>query len=383
MRPIKQAGVVSTHTLLAFAPVGSLAVGGSLVLLHVTREAFLFVSSCMLTYSARDLVRAGWKRFYWRRFVAVGIPYLSWTLIYFFLTLRSAGYTGLASVVHLMYLLGSGYYQLYYLIVVMQFYVAFPLLLLLIRRTRNHTLLLVMSGIVQVGLVSLMHWGVLPSAMRGFWASREITSYQFYLLAGMVVAFHLDQVHDWLRANVRLIVLATVVTAAIAEAWFALATNGTMPWLGATSDPFQPIVIPFNIAAIAAIYVLGTYLVGEQRSEKTRAIVRVGSDYSYSVYLAQMVFITVLTWLGWRQLDHALSWPVVSIVTVALVYLACVALGVVLARTPLSTALTGRPRQPWNTLSARLSRGFGGGGDRTDVPENDAVALASEMSGRK
>ena len=42
MRPIKQAGVVSTHTLLAFAPAASLATGASLQLLHVTREAFLF-----------------------------------------------------------------------------------------------------------------------------------------------------------------------------------------------------------------------------------------------------------------------------------------------------------------------------------------------------
>ena len=47
MRPVKQAGVVSTHTLLFFAPVAAaLTVGASLQLLHVTREAFLFVSAC-------------------------------------------------------------------------------------------------------------------------------------------------------------------------------------------------------------------------------------------------------------------------------------------------------------------------------------------------
>ena len=358
MRPVKQAGVVSTHTLLAFAPVATLGVGGSLLLLHVSREAFLFVSSCMLTYSARDVVR--WKRFYWRRFLSVGLPYLCWTLIYFFLTLGSSGRSGFGALGHLAYLVGTGYYQLYYLIVVMQFYVAFPLLVFMMKRVRHHGRLLVVSVVIQVCLVSLMHWRVLPSEMRGFWASREITSYQFYLLAGMVVAFHLDQVHAWLRAHARLVVVATIGTAALAETWFALSTSGVMPWLGVNSDPFQPIVIPFNIAAIAAIYLFGVYLVGERRSARTRAIVRVGSDYSYSVYLAQMVFITMLTWLGWRQLDHVLWWPVVSIATAALVYLACIALGVLLARTPFSVALTGRPRQPWETLVARLVRSHGG-----------------------
>jgi peptidoglycan/LPS O-acetylase OafA/YrhL len=272
------------------------------------------------------------------------------------LTLRSSGDTGFAAFAHLMYLLGTGYYQLYYLIVVMQFYVIFPLLLFLIRRIHRHDLLLAVSGIVQVVFISLVHWGVLPSTMRGFWASREITSYQFYLLAGMVVAFHLDQVHDWLRSHVRLIVLATVVTAAVAEAWFTIATTGAESWLGDASDPFQPIVIPFNVAAIAAIYVLGVYLVDERRSRRTRAIVRVGSDYSYSVYLAQMVFITALTWLGWRSLDHTFSWPVVSVATMGLVYLACVVLGVLLARTRLSVALTGRPRQSWGTLVTHLPK---------------------------
>ncbi|HVB94012.1 MAG TPA: acyltransferase family protein, partial [Acidimicrobiales bacterium] len=83
MRPVKQAGVVGTHTLLAFAPVAAtVAAGASLMLLHVTREAFLFVSACMLTYSYRQSKRI--DRTYWqRRFMSVGVPYLCWTVIYF------------------------------------------------------------------------------------------------------------------------------------------------------------------------------------------------------------------------------------------------------------------------------------------------------------
>ena len=52
MRPIKQAGVVSTHTIIAFAPAtAAVLADAALLLLHVSREAFFFISACMLTYA--------------------------------------------------------------------------------------------------------------------------------------------------------------------------------------------------------------------------------------------------------------------------------------------------------------------------------------------
>jgi peptidoglycan/LPS O-acetylase OafA/YrhL len=93
----------------------------------------------MLTYAYADLNRAGLRRFYWRRFLSVGIPYLCWSVIYFLCTLPVSHYPsttvvfkGLASIVE------TGYYQLYFLLVIMQFYLVFPLVLVLLRRTRGH-----------------------------------------------------------------------------------------------------------------------------------------------------------------------------------------------------------------------------------------------------
>jgi peptidoglycan/LPS O-acetylase OafA/YrhL len=348
MRPVKQAGVVSTHSLLAFAPVATTAVGSSLLLLHVTREAFLFVSACMLTYSYRDLRAMDLRLFVRRRFSAVGVPYLCWTVIYFLFTLQARSEPLSVALGHLGYLVGTGYYQLYYLVVLAQFYVFFPLLLMLVRRTDgHHRALLIVSGALQVLLVSLMHWGLLPWWSTGFWASREVTSYQFYLVVGMVVALHLDDVHDWLCRHVRLVVGFTVLSAVCAEGWFFLAAGHVFSFLGSSSDPFQPAVIPFNVGAIACIYLVGVVLVDRRRSKWTRAIVRSGSDNAYGVYLAQMIFITLLARFGWRDLETALPWPVLSVITVVIVFLSCVALTAVLARTSLARALTGRTRVPW------------------------------------
>ncbi len=357
MRPVKQAGVVSTHTLLAFAPVAAwLTVGASLQLLHVTREAFLFVSACMLAYSVRDLPGIDHRTFWRRRFALVAVPYLCWTVIYFFVGLPGEAGTPRGDLLHLLYLFGTGYYQLYYLLVLLEFYALFPLLLVLLRRTAgHHGLVLLVSGVVQILLVSSMHWGLAPAWMQGYWATREVTSYQFYLVAGMVVALHLDEFHAWLCSHVRLIVAGTLAAAVVAEVWYYLAADHVVSWLGSSSDPFQPIVIPFNIGAIACIYLIGVALVHRRWSSRTRTIVRSGSDNSYGIYLAQLLFITVLGWLGWRHLNGYLPWPLVSVITVVIVFVACIGLTELLARTPLARPLTGRTRVPWRRAKATVT----------------------------
>ncbi|MGH9099785.1 MAG: acyltransferase family protein, partial [Acidimicrobiales bacterium] len=313
MRPVKQAGVVSTHSLLFFASGAGISVGGCLMLLHVTREAFLFISACMLTYSYSDLHRIGYKYFYRRRFVSVAVPYLCWTVIYFAVSVPGSGLGVWSGLQHFGYLLETGYYQLYYLVVIMQFYILYPMLFWLVRRFAAHpwTVMSVALG-VQVLVTSLMHWHVLPPHLRGFFATREVISYFFYLVAGMEVALHLDDVHRWLLRNGWWVFAATVVAAAVAEVWYVAAFDHLASWLGNADDPLQPIVIPFNMGAIACVYLFGVWLVERRRPRWVRAMAMSGSDNSYTIYLAQMLFIYALGDLSWRSLDGILPWPLVA-----------------------------------------------------------------------
>ncbi len=352
-RPVKQVGVVSTHVLLFFAPASAaVAAGAALTLLHAARDAFFFISACMLTYAYADLSRSGIRRFYWRRFVSVGIPYLCWTLIYYLSTLPEAGYPGrgqaLWALPHLLYV---GYYHLYFLLVIMQFYLAFPLVLWLLRRTAGHHGLL-FSGIVasQLLLVIAMHWNVLPLGLRGVWAQREAPTYVLYLMGGAIAARHLSQVHDWLCRNARWVVLFTLGAAIAAEAVYYLAQDGVTTVLGSGDDPFQPSVIPFNVGIIACLYLFGVALVRPGRPAWLRAVVRSGSDNAYGVYLAQLLFINALVWLGWAGLTGSVPWPLLCLLTVVIVYLGAFALTSLLARTPLAVPLTGRK---WVRLTTR------------------------------
>ncbi|HEX3566370.1 MAG TPA: hypothetical protein VHU17_13445, partial [Acidimicrobiales bacterium] len=128
----------------------------------------------------------------------------------------------------------------------------------------------------------------------------------------------------------------------------------------------------FNIGAIACIYLVGVALVGRRRSHRLRSMVQSGSDNAYGIYLAQMIFITLLGWLGWRNLNGVLPWPLVAIITVAVVFVACIGLTAVLARTPWSKVLTGRSRATWRSLWP---------GRRTVVPET-AGSQAKEEAER-
>jgi hypothetical protein len=66
-----------------------------------------------------------------------------------------------------------------------------------------------------------------------------------------------------------------------------------------------------------------------------------------------------------------LPWPLVCLLTVAIVFLCGATLTAVLARTPLAVPLTGRKQQPWSTLIPRRA-------GRTE-PEPAALAPALDL----
>ena len=382
MRPVKQAGVISTHSVLYFAPMAaSTGSGATLLLLHVSREGFFFISACMLTYAYADLNRAGLRRFYWRRFLSVGIPYLCWSVIYFLYSLPTSHYAsvtaafrGLASVV------STGYYQLYFLLVIMQFYLAFPFVLMLLRRTRGyHGHVIAVTVLAQVAIAIGMHWNLFPREMVRF-GQQDVVSYPLYLVGGCVVAFHIDQVHAWVCAHARLIVAMTVAAALAAEGIYFLAANGVTTVLGSGSDPFQPSVIPFNVGAVACGYLAGVALVRPRPSRQAKAVVRSGSENAYGIYLSHMLFITMLTRVGWGRLTSAIPWPMLCLVTVAIVFAFGMALTSFLARTPLAAPLTGRTQVPWRLprFSAAHPAALENGVDQVTPPgTSDAGGLGT------
>ena len=364
MRPVKQAAVISTHALIYFAPVGAglLTIDG-LVITHFSREAFLFVSACMLAFSYRDHDRVATKQYWGRRFMSVGLPYLVWTLIYFlfveltpvsgfpYYRFNGSYMFSVNALQHLGSLTWQGYYHLYYLLVIMEFYLLFPLLLKYIKRWRSqHVLIMVLALVWQIAfsVVVSRHW--LFAIRPGFWQTRLIFSYPVYLLGGIIAALHLDDVHAWVVRHARFIVAATVASAVGAIALNNVHQQGFFDeYLRPGGNPFAVAVIPYTVGAILCVYLLGVFLVSPARSLRTRAAVKSGSDNSYGIYLSQLIWIFLLLRV-WHHFNFSPPFPVGPIIAVVLVYSMGFLVSALVARTPLARAVTGRSRASWRTF---------------------------------
>ncbi len=364
MRPLKQAIVISTHSLIFFAPAASVAVGATELLTHVGRFAFMFISAAMLVYAYPDLSVSGLGRFWRRRLLAVVLPYTVWTSVYFLLeSLPNAGVPGafkptggitgsLALTLHnFVYTLATGYYQLYFLILLLEFYLVYPAFLWLLRRTaRHHWLLVGASVVIQLVVDALVHWGLHPGWMAGFWGMRLLWDYEAYLVVGGVMALHYDQVHTWLCRHWRLVLGATLASLALAESWFVLGDLGIVGALAGQHDSsgaYQPILLPAFVGLIATIYLIGAGLAHPRTPARVRAWALSGADNSYGIYLSQVLFISALAAVGWGKLTGSLPWPLVVGGAVIVVFIAGAGLTSLLARLPGARATAGCARRPW------------------------------------
>jgi len=367
MRPIKQAAVISTHALIFFAPVGAgmLTIDG-LVLTHFSREAFLFVSACMLAFSLRDGDRIDLKKYWKRRFMSVGVPYLTWTLIYFlfiqliavnkfpYYSINWAHTFTLSSLHHLWSLTWQGYYHLYYLLVILEFYALFPLLLKLIRRWDTKHVHIMVGALLWQILFSVAvsrHW--IAFMHPGFWQTRFVLSYLLYLVGGIVVALHLDDVHQWIVGHAWFIRIATVLSAVGAILLNNVHAGGIYGQLiRPGGNPFAVLAIPYTVGAILCVYLLGVFLVSPKRSIRTRAATKSGSDNSYGIYLSQMIWIPILLRI-WQHYNISMPFPLGPVAAVVVVYSIGFLFTAVFARTPLARAVTGRSQVPWSTFWPR------------------------------
>ncbi|MBO0701957.1 MAG: acyltransferase, partial [Candidatus Dormibacteraeota bacterium] len=242
-------GVIVTHVLLYTAPGASRGAGALLMLLHVNREVFFFVSAFVLAYSTGAVrQRFDVPRFWRRRFPPVVAPYIAWTVVYWLLVSELGAPGRVPTATSLLADLATGWLQLYFLLVTMQIYLLFPLLAWLVRRTYGfHWLVLLVSAALQVGLDWVFQYrpGLIPGPIFGaaLWAQDEVTSYQFYVVAGVVAAAHWRQLVEFARAHRRSLVLAAVATLAGGELVYAWNLHlGYLPQ-GASAD-LQPAVMP-------------------------------------------------------------------------------------------------------------------------------------------
>lgn len=359
MRPTSQALVIATHALIFFAPLAtSLTVAEALTLTRVSRESFFFISAFVLTWSYAHRP-VSWREFFRRRWRQVGVPYVVWTVIYFAYTAATpeSGFPyyrwtresvmSLGAARTFATLLLTGYYHLYYVVVLAQFYLLFPLLWRALQRWRHwHWPFAVAAFVAQLALDLGVRAGALPHFDTGKFQSRIVLSYPLYLVVGMIVALHYGEIRTWVANHTGVVLGSVALGIALALGGDHVGGSWWTTYLAPGGDAFAALAVPYNVAAITALFALGLRATRATTPAWVRTVAqRFGRD-SVGIYLSQMIWIPLLVrGVARAHVAATVPWPVLVAGALTITYGAGTLFTELLRRGAFAPLLFGRRRE--------------------------------------
>ena len=355
------AGVIAVHVVAYTTNPEDLVVGAANAFLHINREVFFFLTTFVLCYTYASRHRWSVTSFWKKRYLLVGVPYLAWSFVYF-LADGGAYRPWSAPAQRLLgdLLAGTARYHLYFLLVTMEIYAIFPLLLWLLRATRrHHGLLLAASLAVQTAFTATLHYArnAAPHApgLLGAWMRHPdpvVFSYQLYLVAGGVAALHLEELTEWVRSHrvaVHLLVAGGLAAGLVS---YVLDHLGAGMDAAAAGEVFQPMIAVTTAASVLGLFALGVRWADRGPDRRFRRAVRTSSDATFGVYLAHPLLLQGLLILAaplaartvTGQVPSLLVLPLDVLVVVPLLLAVLVAVVAWTRRTPASLFVAGRAR---------------------------------------
>ncbi|MFT4042659.1 MAG: acyltransferase [Gordonia sp. (in: high G+C Gram-positive bacteria)] len=358
---------VTTFSMVIFAhcltqtndEFSSIPVNSTSMLLHVTRNTFFALTGFVLMYQNYDKNNFSTITFWRRRLKLTIYPYIIWSAVYWvvedmwvpgklgqiptnlddFLRLLSWGLSG---------------FQMYFLFVMLQVYLIFPLVLWLVRATaRHHGPLLAGSLTAQVAIAStITHWNP-PASMANYWWHHYATfvPYQFFILYGAVAAVHRESIADWLSGKRWWLLGSLLATTALALGSYLYSVLVAGKPAHDSNSAFHPTLIPFVIVAMTCQYAAAVHWAARWREHTPRfaRAVQYASNRSFAVFLVHVliIFFILMPSSGTRP------WILATVPqpwATTIVYLGTLAgsllMAEVLRRLPGALYFTGRQRIP-------------------------------------
>jgi peptidoglycan/LPS O-acetylase OafA/YrhL len=315
---------------------------------------FIFISGVVLYNKYNEGFSL--STFYKKRFSSVLPPYLVWSTFYYFyplviLTLYSAllpnrwfGPTSYGSGLNLSgYVAGLavGVGHLWFILLIMQFYLLYPLLARMYNRfCKKPIYVLSLLLLVQVAFSSLL----LTTAPNAFQV--VFLSGIFYFVFGFFIAEHYETLKQKvtrvsLKSISLVVVLATICYAVIFYhiPWVSNAASAVIsPWTW-----LYQILGPFYCLLLIIFYLRISLGLGEPNRLFARYLEKIGED-SFGIYLTLFVFLTAFTFVLIRvgvNYDNLLFYPTLALLVLISSYWSVQ----VLYHLPFSAIVVGKPRK--------------------------------------
>ncbi|MCA0158391.1 acyltransferase [Tsukamurella sp. M9C] len=326
--------------------------------LHFTRNAFFALTGLVLAYGIVERgARLSPVQFWRKRLTLVITPFVLWAFAYWAYDMVVAGNGGripteLGDFWNSLKWGGTNGYQLYFIFVTLQIYLLFPLIFAFVERTRRfHAPILAVSAVLQVGIyVAATYW----NPTTGWWGENfwhlyaTFVPYQFFILLGVVAAFHRERIEAVLLRHAPLIFAAAALVAVGAQVLYRVRLGDeTAPIVA--SAVFQPANFVLYVVLVAAVYTVGLLLArNRHRLPRLTRFASYGAKRSFGVFLVHVMVLETL--LLPRTADGA-SWLTTVLpspfgTAVAYVLTIAITLGIVelLSRAPKAQWWVGRPR---------------------------------------
>ncbi len=345
--------VVAITVFLTHSVTGELIQNAVVSALHFTREIFVAITSFVMVYGYAKRPFSS-KSFWRKRAIGVLLPYVVWSV--FYELVQGSHLSPVPWTQHLLadLVTGSASFQLYYILLTLEFYLIFPWFLGWIQRAAKRPWLLLGSSFaLQLVLMYLDYRIIQTGPFNGtplgkylnLNQARFLPLYQFYVVLGGVAALYINQVRAALLRYGSWTIAALVVTLALLVGNMVYQYEIAHQSFDYATSVFQPILTIYVLALTACLYWIAYRwaISRAPRRPSGASFWQLISNASFGIYLAQGYFITIALTdvvpnlpVGWYEpMRVALTWLFVASTTVLL----CV----VMLYTPGLSRLIGHP----------------------------------------
>ncbi|WP_069802155.1 acyltransferase [Thermogemmatispora onikobensis] len=375
LRACTALSVIAVHVLAATAFLNGNGPGYAiqnafLVAFHFTREIFMFVTAFALVYVYNGR-RFPLGQFWRKRSLGVIFPYVFWSLVYVVVNTHPSSWSTFFKTALFDVATGNASYQLYYILLTIQFYLIFPLFMGLLKRWQRHPWLLLFGSFALQVLLFYVDYHTVQRSSDPFWHTvavyqdRFVLMYQFYFVLGGLAALYFERVRAFVLRHARLIIILFVLTLLALWVHFAEQISVYREPMGYATSVLQPSMVFYSVAVIGlALWLCSRWAIGfadlPGREVSKRLSVRfwaLCSDASFGVYLIHVLILNQLRGSLLSLLPG--SWPVALRVVLlwSAVAILSLAISSALMYTPWLSRLVGRagPR-PRSTGSHQSQR---------------------------
>ena len=343
--------------------LGAQLQNGVIDALHFTREVFLSITAFVMVYVYARRPFPVWT--FWRkRGLGVLLPYVFWSLVYVWVGVPHNPVQTWLSTAVVDVLTGTASFQLYFILLSIEFYIILPLFLPAILRLgeRHPWRLLIASGALQMIMLYVDHNVIETGPFTGTQLGQFINAYQasflplyqFYAVLGGVAALHAGRLRPFVQRHGGWVLAASAF--GLGALWLRY---GIDVWVEHRSDAFdtsvfQPVMVFYAAAVALFLYWLGVRWASGRSPEAPHGqrFMSLLSDASFGIYLIHpLILMPIETGLAPKlpviipvAMRVAMVWGLAAGLTAA----ACIAL----LHVPLLSRLIGRANSrslpiPW------------------------------------